>query len=116
MISAIYTEALVEFPEDIVIRVCRDWPKRAKFWPALAELVEPAERLLVERRSLAEAWRAGRGNRRSPIPRRHVGSAELAAGGRKPQPGQFADNHGRHIRLQGGGNNIAGLGEFSRIV
>jgi len=55
MISAIYTEALVEFPEDIVVKVCRDWPRRQKFWPALNELIEPAERLMVERWNLAEA-------------------------------------------------------------
>jgi hypothetical protein len=66
MISAIYTEALLEYPEDIVVRVCRDWPKQAKFWPALAELVEPAERMMVERRNLAEAL--ARGPRRPPEP------------------------------------------------
>jgi uncharacterized protein YdaU (DUF1376 family) len=68
MIAAVYAETLSTYPEDIVVKICRDWPRRQKFWPALAELVEPAERLLVERRSLAEALARGPKRPREPDP------------------------------------------------
>lgn len=69
MIGAIYAETLVEYPEDIVIAVCRDWVKRGgKFWPALAELTEPADRLVKERLDLAEALARGPAPPREPNP------------------------------------------------
>ena len=60
MQAALYAEMLAEYPEDIVVRVCRDWLKgpKGEFWPAWAELGGPADRLLKERRDLAEALAA----------------------------------------------------------
>lgn len=57
---AVYAEELADYPEDIVVTVCRGWIKRGgKFWPALAELTEPADRLVTERRALADALARG---------------------------------------------------------
>ncbi len=79
MIAAVYAETLVEYPADIVVKVCRDWPKRAKFWAALAELVEPAERLLVERRNLAEALARGPAKPPEPDPEEEKRREAIAA-------------------------------------
>jgi hypothetical protein len=60
LMMAIYAETLIEYPEDVVVKTCRDWVKRGgKFWPALAELTEPADRLVKERRDLADALARG---------------------------------------------------------
>ena len=58
---AAYAETLAEYPEDIIVAVCRGWPRRpgGKYWPALAELLEAAEALLTERRRLHEALMRG---------------------------------------------------------
>ena len=67
IISAVYAEALAEYPGDIVTSVCRGWVKGGgRFWPSLGELTEPADGLLKERRDLAEAL--ARGPRRPPEP------------------------------------------------
>jgi hypothetical protein len=60
---ALYAETLIEaeYPEDIVITVCRDWwQKRGiKYWPDWGDLGIPADRLVKERRDLAEALASG---------------------------------------------------------
>lgn len=70
MQAMLYAEMLAEYPEDIVVRVCRDWPKSPKgeFWPAWAELGRPADRLLKERRDLADALARGPAKPREPDP------------------------------------------------
>jgi hypothetical protein len=100
MISAIYTESLVEFPEDIVVAVCRDWSRRVKFWPALAELVEPAERLLVERRNLAEALARGPAKPPEPDPEEEKRREAIAAQERRNS--EAAAYRLAHPELMGG--------------
>ncbi len=58
---AAYAETLAEYPEDIIVAVCRGWPRRpgGKYWPALAELLEAADALRTERRRLHEALVCG---------------------------------------------------------
>jgi hypothetical protein len=53
---AVYSEALSQYPEDIVVSVLRDWPKSGKiFWPQLGDLHPPCDRLVEERRRLQRA-------------------------------------------------------------
>jgi hypothetical protein len=69
---ALYAETLVEaeYPEDIVITVCRDWwQKRGiKYWPDWGDLGIPADRLVKERRDLADALARGPAKPLAPDP------------------------------------------------
>jgi hypothetical protein len=55
---SVYAEELARYPEDIVIATCRA-PRGHGFWPQWEELRAVADRLLKERRDLAEALAQG---------------------------------------------------------
>lgn len=59
LIAAAYTDELKKYPLDAVVEVLRDWPRSHRFWPSMAELVEPLDRLVGPRRTLREALRRG---------------------------------------------------------
>lgn len=59
LIAAAYTDELKKYPLDAVVEVLRDWPRSHRFWPSMAELVEPLDRLVGPRRALREALRRG---------------------------------------------------------
>jgi hypothetical protein len=55
-----YAEALAEYPGDAVLTALQAWPRKHKWWPALAELVALIEPLCERRRWLTEAINAQR--------------------------------------------------------
>lgn len=59
LIAAAYTDELKKYPLDAVVEVLRDWPRSHRFWPSMAELVEPLDRLVGPRHALREALRRG---------------------------------------------------------
>ncbi len=63
---AIYAETLVEYPADIVVKVCRDWPK--------------------QREVLAGAGRTGRARRASACRAPELGRGPGARSGEPPEP------------------------------
>lgn len=69
--AEILAEELAELPYEAVARTVRAYPKRNKWWPALADLYEPAEadatemrRLRTNLTTLAKAAERGPDNRR----------------------------------------------------
>jgi hypothetical protein len=56
---AVYAEELRQYPGAVVRQVLRDWPRANRFWPSLAELVEPIARAAAPREALAAALRQG---------------------------------------------------------
>jgi hypothetical protein len=59
LIAAAYTDELKKYPLDAVVEVLRDWPRSHRFWPAMAELLDPLDRLVAPRHALREALRRG---------------------------------------------------------
>lgn len=60
MTAAAYADELSRYPADVVTMVCRAWPRKAgvgRFWPALSELIEDAERMTAPRHLLLSALR-----------------------------------------------------------
>ena len=51
-----YADILADYPPDIVRSVCRAWPRREKFFPAVAELVERLDRAMKSRASLKKIF------------------------------------------------------------
>jgi len=50
------SEELSVYPEDIVQTVCRDWARKNRFFPVLAELIAECEKFMVLRRAIAKAF------------------------------------------------------------
>jgi hypothetical protein len=65
MIAAAYVDELRRYPADVVISVCREWPRASKWWPAWRELQERLDRAMATRcalrRALSERARAVEG-------------------------------------------------------
>lgn len=59
LIAAAYTDELSRYPADAVVEVLRDWPRSNRFWPSMAELVGPLDRMTAPRKALWEALRRG---------------------------------------------------------
>lgn len=55
MMLAVFADELAEFPEDVVATAFRNWARREKWWPSLAEIRDHCQRLNRVRSSL---WRA----------------------------------------------------------
>lgn len=55
-----YAEELADYPGDAVLTALQAWPRKNKWWPALAELVALIEPLCERRRWLTEAINAQR--------------------------------------------------------
>lgn len=54
MMAAALTDEMVRFSPDVVVTVFRQWSRREKWWPTLAELIEECHRLTSTRRSLGQ--------------------------------------------------------------
>jgi hypothetical protein len=55
---AIYAQELREFPADVVVEACRNWSRREKWWPAVAEILAECQKLVRWRRRTRDALRA----------------------------------------------------------
>ncbi len=58
MILSAYAEALAEYPADATVAALRWWPRRNKWWPALAEIEQAIADRCIERQMLDKALRS----------------------------------------------------------
>ena len=59
LVAAAYAVELRQYPAEVVKQVLRAWPRSHRFWPALAELIEPMDRMMRPLQSQAAALRRG---------------------------------------------------------
>jgi hypothetical protein len=57
--TALYTQQLGAYPEDVVVDALRCWCDRDKWWPAWAELQELIDARMLRRTALRDALRRG---------------------------------------------------------
>jgi hypothetical protein len=56
---AIYADELKQFPCDAIKTVLREWPRRNRFWPTVAEIIQLLEPIVEPRNALLDAFRRG---------------------------------------------------------